>query len=202
MKRQFKIGKSLSNEIVIRDKSCPNLLAEINYEKGNWILKPLVNEKQIFVNNKKVESQILLNKNDKIRIGKQTIHWSNYLYEGDNQELYFSDIISYNGRISRSNFRALSLLSIGMIICVFFLPGLLVSIWRYINRRRFRNAEFDYINAIQEISPTVYTIGFSIIVIIVLLLAVKRIRDTGNPIWKLLIPIYNLKILYFDESKK
>ena len=68
----------------------------------------------ILQNFNKISKQ--LNKKDKIRIGKQTIYWSNYLYEGENQELYLKDIFSYNGRISRPNFRALSLLAIGLII--------------------------------------------------------------------------------------
>ena len=101
-------------------------------------------------------------------------------------------------RISRSNFRALTLLSIGMAICVFFSPGLLGSI---ANGRRSGNPELIE-EVTQNSMPIVYIIGFSIIGIALILLAIKRMRDTGNSIWKLLIPIYNLKILYFDESKK
>lgn len=56
MKTQFRIGRDKENEIVIHDKECPNLHAEINYDKGNWFLNNLVNEKSIYVNGKKVES--------------------------------------------------------------------------------------------------------------------------------------------------
>ena len=128
MKNQFNIGKAEENDIVIQDRNCPDLHAQINHEKGNWILSNLVKEKPIFVNNNQVEKPINLDKNDKIKICEKTIYWSNYLYEGENQELYLKDIFSYNGRISRSNFRALSLLAIGMMICVFFSPGLLGAI--------------------------------------------------------------------------
>ena len=175
--------------------------AEINYDKGNWVLKNLIIEKPIFVNNKQIDNQIYLNKNDKIRVGEKTIHWNNYLDEGENQELHFNDIISYHGRINRSNFSALSLLLFGMIICVFFLPGLLAIFWEYLQRRKNSNMEFETINSVQKISPIVYSIGFSIIGVIFLMVAIKRIRDTGSPIWMLLIPIYNLKLLYFAESK-
>lgn len=196
MRIKFRIGRDKVNEIVLRDKDCPNLLAEINYEKGNWILINLVKDKSIFVNGNKIETPIRLNKNDKIKIGKQTIYWSNYLYEGENQELDLAEIFTFNGRISRSNFRALSLLAIGMMICVLFTPGLVGVI-------RSRRGSLEIAERITQNSmPIVYIIGFSIIGIAMLLLAIKRIRDTGNPIWKLLIPIYNLKILYFDESYK
>jgi|GEM_PF-4679964 len=196
MKNQFRIGRDKENEIVIKDKECPNIHAEINYKKGYWYLNNLVKDKAIYVNNEKVESSKQLNKNDKIKIGRQTIYWSNYLYEGENQELDLSEIFTFNGRISRSNFRALSLLAIGMIICVFFSPGLLGSIGG-------RRGSSEMVEGITQNSmPIVYIIGFSIIGIAMILLAIKRMRDTGNPIWKLLIPIYNLKILYFDESNK
>ena len=196
MKNQYRIGKEKENDIVIQDRECPNLHAEINYEKGNWFLNNLVKDKSIFVNGEKIESPKQLNKNDKIRIGKQTIYWSNYLYEGENQEIDLKEIFKFNGRISRSNFRALSLLAIGMMICVFFSPGLLGAIGG-------RRGDSEMVEGITQNSmPIVYLIGFSIIGIAMILLAIKRIRDTGNPIWKLLIPIYNLKILYFDESNK
>lgn len=202
MKKQFKIGKHIENDIVIRAKDCLDFHAEINYEKGHWNLRNLVKSKAIIVNNGIIETTKRLNKSDTIKIGKQTIYWSNYLYEGDKQELYIRDIISYNGRISRSNFRALSLLSIGMVITVYFLPGLLIAARLYLNRRRFSEVEFDIGYAIQEIAPIIHTIGFMLMGIILVLLAIKRIRDTGHPIWKLLIPIYNLKILYFEPSKR
>jgi uncharacterized membrane protein YhaH (DUF805 family) len=78
----------------------------------------------------------------------------------------------------------------------------IVAVWEYLNRRRFREIEFDSVNAIQEIATLVYVFGISILAIIMLILGIKRIRDTGNPIWKLLIPICNLKLLYFEQSKK
>jgi uncharacterized membrane protein YhaH (DUF805 family) len=197
MKNQFKIGRGKENEIVVQDKECPILHAEINYDKGNWLLNNLVKDKSVFVNGKKIEGPKELGKNDKIKIGKETFYWSNYLYEGENQELDLKEIFTYNGRISRSNFRALSLLAIGMIICVFFSPGLLGAIGQ---GRRGNPEMFEAIT--QNSAPIIYIIGFSIIGIAMILLAIKRIRDTGNPIWKLWIPIYNFKILYFEESKK
>lgn len=30
----------------------------------------------------------------------------------------------------------------------------------------------------------------------------KRVRDSGNQLWKLFIPLLNLKILFFEDSKK
>ena len=202
MSRIYKIGKGCENDIEIRDQDCPDLQAEIKYERGYWILTNLVESKTIIVNDDVIETPIKLAKNDRIRICNQTIYWSNFLYEGKNQELKLIDITSFNGRISRSNFRALSLLAFGLGICISFLPGLSVAVWEYLNRGRFREGDFDSVNAIQEIAPTVYVIGFSVLIVMMILLSSKRIRDTGNSMWKLIIPIYNLKLLYFNTSKE
>lgn len=202
MKTLYKIGKGSENDIVIYGEDCPDLHAEIKYERAYWVLSNLVEEKPILLNEAAIRTPRNLSKNDKIKLCSQTIYWSNYLYEGESQELSAKDIISFNGRISRANFRALNVLAFGLAICIFFLPGLLVATWEYINRRRFRTVEFDSVSTIQEIAPLVYVLGFGILGVILLLLGIKRIRDTGNPIWKLIVPFYNLKWLYFDQSKK
>lgn len=117
------------------------------------------------------------------------------------QDLYLEDFVTYKGRINRANFRALNLLILGVSICVYFLPGIIIAIWEYFNRRKYRTIDFDTIGAIQTIGPYVYGICYFILAMFLLLISIKRMRDTGNPLWKLLIPIYNLKILYFEESK-
>ena len=202
MKTQYKIGRNKANDIIIRDKNCFDFHAEINYENGQWILTNHGKERPIFVNGKLVEKIVPLNKHDSIKIGRAVIHWSNHLYEGDEQELAIADIFSLHGRISRPNFIALSLLLIGLAICVFFLPALLTLFFEYLNDKIFRQPAFDLITTIQKINPFVHTIGFILIGMMVIILAIKRIRDTGNQIWKILIPIYNLKLLYFEPSKK
>lgn len=202
MKERYKIGKGSENDILLHGKNCLNAHAEIKYERGNWILLNSEEANAIYVNNEKVNAPIKLLKYDKLRICNQTIYWSDYLYEGDKQELTKKDFMSFHGRISRSNFRELSLLTFGLTICIFFLPGLLVAVWKQLNRRRFMNENTDTIETIQQIAPTVYSIGFGLLGLIFLLLVIKRLRDTGNPTWKLIIPIYNLKLLYLNKSKK
>ena len=194
MKNKYRIGKGKENEIVIKDKACSNLQAEINYVKGYWILNNLVKDNPIYLNEEYLDSPKRLNKKDKIKIGEQTIHWSNYLYEGEHQEIELKNIFTYHGRLSRSNYRALSTLAIGLIICIFFSPGLLGKVGG-------RGKGQDVAEEITQGSmPLIYIIGFSIIGIAMILLSIKRMRDTGHPIWKLFIPFLNLKILYFEKS--
>lgn len=202
MKKKIKIGTEKSCRIKLSENDCPNICAEIFYDKGYWLLRNLIESESVFVNNEKITEDRILDKYDKIQICGQIIHWSNYLYEGDQQELTIKDFKSINGRLSRSNFRALTLLLIGATICVFFIPGIVVAFWKYFNRRKFRSIEFDTIETIESIAPIVYSIGFGLITILLILISIKRFRDTGETTWKILIPIYNLKILFFDKSMK
>lgn len=103
------------------------------------------------------------------------------------------DILAFHGRINRSNYRALNILVIGMIILVYFSPGVLIGLQRRIEYAR-------KIELIQLISPYIHMVGFTIVSLFFILISIKRIRDTGNGIWKLLIPFWNFKILYFDKS--
>ncbi len=198
MTQKYKIGKDQGNEIVIKDKNCPNIHAEINYDRGNWVLNNLALENSIYLNGERVQGPKQLTKYDKIKIYNQTIHWSNYLYEGENQELELIDFYTFNGRISRSSFRQLNLLYIGLTICLFLSPGFFEVV---IRGRKNRNAELVE-EFMVNVMPLIYIIGFSLIGITFLILAIKRIRDTGNSIWKIMIPIYNLNLLYFKYSKK
>ena len=131
MKTIYNIGRSLENDIVIRNSEGPNRIAQINYVRGNWILNKSGSSIAVFLNKVEIQDSTKLTKYDIINIENQTIHWSNYLYEGENQELGLKDFSSFNGRISLSNFRALNLLLIGLSIGVFFLPGLLQSSKRH-----------------------------------------------------------------------
>lgn len=186
MKDLYRIGKNREYEIRISDKNCPILYAEIKYEKGHWTLINLEMDKPIYVNDEIIKKPRRLDKNDILIICNKKIYWNNYLYEGEDQALQIKDICSFNGRLCRSNFRSLSLLALGLAIGILFLPALLVAFWEYINRRKFRSIEFNTINTIQDISPIIYIVGYSVLSIVMLLFIIKRIRDTRKPIWNFL----------------
>ena len=113
-------------------------------------------------------------------------------------EIRLKDLFTFHGRISRANYRALSLLAIGVSICVFFLPSL---IFKLTYRWNSNNIEISLAST-ESLMPMVYLVCYPIIILVMLMLSMKRIRDTGNSIWKLILPVYNLKLLYFVYSKK
>ncbi len=116
------------------------------------------------------------------------------------QDILLKDLFSPIGRMSRSNYRFLSLLLAGFAACTIFLPGLIVALWRALTRR---GSQYDLTPnvVIQEIAPFVYLIGFSLLAIVYIFISIQRMRDAGRPFWILLIPIWNLKMLYFENSK-
>ena len=198
----IKISKVNGHEYVLNDNTHNDPIALIIYSRGIWLLKIQNVFCYLYVNEKLIQESKPLQKYDIIRVGKQKFYWSNYLYEGERQTLGLRDFTSFNGRISKSNFRALSLLAFGLAICIFFLPGVLIAVWEYLNRKRYSRVDFDTVCAIELIAPYVYTIGFSLLLVIFILVSLKRLRDTGNSPWKLLLPFYNLKILFFNDSVK
>lgn len=198
MKKEYRIGKNKENDIQLKSEECLGVHAKVIYDKGAWVLHNLSKKNEIYIGNNIVLNTQPLVKDDVIKIGNQKMYWNDYLYEGEMQEVRLKDLFTFHGRISRANFRALSVLALGSAICVFFLPALLdlfapswVTWQLYVT-----------LNSIEYTIPIVYLICYPLIAVSMIMLAMKRIRDTGNPIWKLLLPILNLRLLYFEFSKR
>lgn len=196
----YHIGTAQHNEILLRTQAQASQ-AKIQLVKGRWILENLAPSVPIYLNDAILQAPQELSKYDQIKIGTQRIHWQDYYFEGDTQELIAQDFKSFHGRISRSNFRALSLLTIGLIICIFFTPGILGTAYDYLINRNLAQGQLSSIQIIQLISPYIYFLAYSLLGLLFILISVKRMRDAGRPVWQLFLPIYNLKVLYFERSK-
>jgi len=194
--KNISIGSNSANDIFVNEKNVKEFHAIILYKRGNYFITP-ISDSDVSVNGQIIKNNYKLSKSDIFKIGKKTIHWCDYYPEGDSQEIQMSTLFDYHGRINRSNYRALFLVFIGLAICIFFIPGLIVGL---ISGRR-RTIDFDSIEAIQNILTPFYFLGYGALLVLMILISIKRIRDTGEKIWKLLIPIYNLKLLLIDESK-
>lgn len=198
MRNQIEIKFIDENLYTIQNKNGQEIFATIIYRKGYWILENS-NNAYLEVNNTKIKDKIILEKRDVIKIQKCIFHWNDYIKEGNNQEIELKDLLSFHGRINRKNYRAIWLLAIGLGITVYFLPGLVVTYLE--SRRRYSLEKFDTIGNIQELGPYIHVPGFTLILSSMILFSIKRIRDTGKSISTLLIPLYNLKVLLFNESK-
>jgi len=196
MKKAFRIKARNSNQFRIVSENVIDAYATINYERGNWVLVPS-NENSVIVNSAAITDFYSLQKYDIIEVGNTKFYWSDYLIEENNQTLYKKDFISYHGRINKSNFRALSLLFIGLIPIIYLSPGLIL-----LGKRERNPKPNEDIELIQTIAPFIHTIGFSILFLLCIIVSIKRMRDTGKNLVNLLIPIWNLKLLLFNDSKQ
>lgn len=195
MQKQFFIGSSKKHDIIVKDEACKTEHAVVTYQKGSWILKNIDRKNETFINNILVTNDQELFKYDVIKIGEKKIHWSNYLNEELDQDLFAKDFISFHGRINRTNYRVLSLVVLGLSPIIYLSPGLLI----FAERLRLISPELR-LELFQIASPLIHTIGFSFLAFIVINLSIKRTRDTGEALWKLLMPIYYLKILFIKKS--
>ncbi len=202
MKQSIKIGTTEECRIPIRSKHCPKVCAEITYQRSIWVIESFVGSKDIIVNSKPLLEPRILEKYDVIKAYRKVIYWSDYLYEGEEQVLEMRDFTSLHGRISRANFRALSLLALGAAICVYFLPGLIIGLLHALFHRSSIASELSYTESIQFITPPIHFVGYTLLALFYVLLSIKRWRDTGQKMWKIMIPFYNLWGLYFRPSRK
>jgi len=200
--KTLNIGSGKENDILVPSSGVDTSDAIVIFEKGRWYLVNKNPEIDIFVNSQLLKGRKELMKYDWIKIGHHSINWSNYLFEGEEQELELTDLFRFNGRVSRSNFRFVSILLFGVSLCVLFLPGLFASMARP-QRRRLGSDEYmeQLSRLVSDISLPIYLVCYGTIIILFLLFVIRRMRDTKEPMWKLLIPIVNLNLLYNRRSK-
>ena len=196
--RSFTIGRAAHATIRFRNRLYPERIAEIHRHRGRDVLSVHGSTPTVLVNDLIIDGDHELQPGDCIRIGKRRIHWNDYRYEGDAQELHLRDLLSYRGRVSRSNFRTISLLYIGLIIFIFFTPGLLTT---YVSRAgQFSPAE--QVALFDQLAIPLYLIAYGGLALLGCLLAVKRSRDAGLSPLTLFLPGYNLYALFVKPSKR
>lgn len=192
MKTLIKVGTHVKNDIVIWGPQCDEFHARIFYTTGNWIIESLDSKYATIINEEELKSKRALDKYDVIKIGNNVIHWSDYLVE-EGQELITKDFYTFHGRISRPNYRALIILFIGLLMAVYFIPGLFFGL----NRRLPYD---EKLRLIEYYAPYFHSIGFLVLSYSFIMVSIKRIRDTGYRLLFLLIPFYNLHILLSKNS--
>ena len=156
----------------------------------------------VYINDSTLREPQLLSKYDVIQIDGKKYYWADYLYEGRKQTLYLKDIFSIRGRISRGNFRALTVLLLGLSACVYYLPGFAGSFIMHQINKLNRDSNFSTEEIIGILAPIIFVVGYGLILIIFHILAFKRMRDMREPVWKTFLPVYNLYLLFTKPSKR
>lgn len=196
MKRKYKIGNNQDNEIYIKSRKISDTVAEIIYERGCWNLKLNNVNEVVFVNDKRVIDVQELHREDIIRIEDQKIYWRDFIRQDESMSVSIHQLISLHGRIGVASYRFFSALAVGLSSVVVFLPGLISVFLKGGSYNKIEDVE-----AMTEIIlPYVYVIAWAVIIVLMIPISVQRMRDSGKPIWQMIIPVYNIWILYFKSS--
>lgn len=84
-----------------------------------------------FVNGERITEERVLSPKDKVKIATQLLDWQSYAFDFENAEsdptpIYFKDLFTYQGSISKSNYRFILLFFLVSPLPIFFgVPGVL-----------------------------------------------------------------------------
>lgn len=201
MNLYLRIGSTKEADIRCPEVNERPVNLHIRYTRGEYVLAYAPHDfTPVKINGRNVALPYQLAARDVIQLGSHKVYWANYREVGEEQELYYSDLTTWRGRLSRSNFRALSLLSIGLVIIwPFVAPHIVGLFFPEFVRDQMTATQLDAIWSVYL--PIVLLIGYFVLLGLYTMFAVKRIRDTGHPAWKVLIPGYNLKLLFMEPGK-
>ncbi len=107
--------------------------------------------------------------------------------------IYPEDLYDPRRRIGRAYFPAFALLLSVMPVVIFFgvpaVLNLLVATRRFGRRLLFGRPPTEF-------APEIYPYAFAVFAYVVVVVCINRMRATGYPLWYLLLPGYNLYLLF------
>jgi len=183
LKNQIKI-EYLSEDLLklSSNQTNQNYDIKIEFDVAYWFIENHNATCPIFIFNKKVEGRIALKKYDVITIGKRKLHWANHIIEKD-QELSLKDLFRYNGRVNTSNFKFFIAFYTGVAFCIMFfaplIPEFIFSILPNLGRKSYRPKKIELLTFKEKyaISMVLYVIFYLALMIALIFLIIKRIRD-------------------------
>lgn len=197
--RIFRIGKADDNDIVLFGNYISPYHAELHlFDDGRVEVCDLNSTFGVTVNGDRIVEPLTLRKTDHIKVGTHLLHWqdeiNDLLYPTANpyQDFYTRDFLHARGVLNRSTFRFITILFVvspvfiffGVpVLLTFFSPGMDAEMWPF---------------ALQY-NPILWTTLSLVVGLFYALQCVKRMRDTGYPIWHLFLPFWNLYLLLFKE---
>lgn len=196
MKKIYRIGKHPSNDIQIEGSYIEDFHAKIYWKHQQWYIEDLNSRFGTFIGQKRISEPTIINQNSYIKLGTALLHWTDYVFEDRiDKSLYLQDFYDPTRRVDRTNFRYLCILiALAPILAIFAGPILLEV---FVARKRRYSRE--YID-LTPYYPYVQVFAGVILGYIILVLCINRMRDTGKPLGYLLIPFYNIYLLWSKPS--
>jgi hypothetical protein len=126
------IGKNEACDIYVGGRYTEPVHARLRIESGTVSIEDHKTQFGTFVNGKWIQEQTELKPGDKVKIGTQLLDWESYtegveVAENDPNPIYFKDLFTYHGQISKSNYRFILLFTAVAPLVIFFgVPAVLL----------------------------------------------------------------------------
>ncbi len=126
------IGSDEACDIHIGGRFVDKRHAEITVSGKEVIITDMGSQFGTFVNGQRITEQRVLLPKDKVKIATQLLDWQSYAFDFENAEIdpnpiYFKDLFTYQGSISKSNYLFILLFFLVSPLPIFFgVPGILI----------------------------------------------------------------------------
>jgi pSer/pThr/pTyr-binding forkhead associated (FHA) protein len=194
MKQRYRIGSKPDNDIHLPSQYVDGYHAVVFMQGGEWYIEDLRSKFGTFIGQIKVETPLPIPPNTLIRIGTEKLNLEQYLMmeqEEDEEAITRQNLLKLEIGVGQKTYRAITLLAI-------FSPAIVYFGLHLINRFQ---AFFTQTLITDEALSRFWMLPMVIVSALFLIITLKRWNDTGKPLWKFFIPIYNLFVLFFSKSK-
>ena len=130
------IGKDESCDIYVGGRYTEPVHARLRVTSSIVSIEDHKTQFGTFVNGKRIQEQTELKPGDKMKIGTQLLDWEPYtegvgVAENDPNPIYFKDLFTYHGQISKSNYRFILLfIAVAPLVIFFGVPAVLIFLER------------------------------------------------------------------------
>lgn len=167
------IGTSINSDIILTGKYVSEQHAILTEEDGQTFIEDLNSTFGTHVNGKQIDKLTELSSRDRVKLGTQNFHWSDYIGEQEPEKnlIYFNDLFSPSGIVNWQDYKVILLLALGFVIVMpIGVPAFLSFMEHTLNRRGYSEVEL-----MQYVEPLIW--AFSIIAGYILInLTQKAIR--------------------------
>ena len=168
------IGTDLDLDIVLNGKYISKKHAVLLVEEGRIYIEDLGSTFGTHVNGKLIDKRTELKPKDRVRLGTQIFHWTDYIgeKETDDNPVYIKDLFSPYGLVNWQDYKVILLIVLGMVIVIpIGIPAFLAFTEHRLNRRGNNGIEL-----MQYVKPLLWMVSI-FFVYVFLNLSQKAIRN-------------------------
>jgi|GEM_PF-5610000 len=132
------IGKNSTSDIILTGRYISDRHAILIKEDNRIFIEDLNSTFGTLVNGKKINKRTELVFKDKVKLGHQTFHWSDYFSERETEvnPIYLNDLFSPSGFVNWNDYKIILLIALGLLIVIPIAVPVFLGFMEYrLNRR-------------------------------------------------------------------